>query len=59
MKIHEHTNGYQYWYDRATQSWWGAKFRGKGRSQLTPALYAADKDTLLLYIEQEIQDETK
>ena len=56
MKVHDHTHGYEYWYDRASQSWWGAKFRRKGGRQLTPALVAADKETLIAYINEEIKE---
>ena len=56
IKIHQHTHGYQYWYDRTTRSWWGAKFRREGGRQLTPALYAFTKDEIIQLMNEEIED---
>ena len=56
MKVYEHTDGYQYWYDRPTRSWWGAKFRRLNGRQLTDALYAATKEQLIVLMDEEIQD---
>ena len=57
MKVHEHTNGYQYWYDRSTTSWVGAKFRPHNGRQLTNALYAATKEELIVLMDEEIEED--